>query len=84
VAFLLPLNDISKPWVASGYFVSYETVVHSVKNPFALFVIPRLTEPAPYLIRGNPMFLNWIPAGVYPVLVGATLCGDPHRDTGRE
>jgi hypothetical protein len=25
------------------------------------FVIPGLTEPAPYLIRGNPMFF-WIPA----------------------
>jgi hypothetical protein len=23
-------------------------------------------EPAPYLIRGNPLFLNWISAGVYP------------------
>jgi hypothetical protein len=36
------------------------------------FVIPGLTKPAPYLIRGNPVFF-WIPAGVYPVL-----------DTGRE
>jgi hypothetical protein len=27
---------------------------------------------------------NWIPGGVYPVLVGATLRGDPHWDTGRE
>jgi hypothetical protein len=26
----------------------------------------------------------WIPAGVYPVLVGATLRGDPHRDAGPE
>ena len=30
------------------------------------FVIPGLTKPAPYLIRGNPVFF-WIPAGVYPV-----------------
>ena len=30
------------------------------------FVIPGLTKPAPYLIRGNPV-LFWIPAGVYPV-----------------
>jgi len=33
---------------------------------FTLFVIPGLTKPAPYLLRGNPVFLNWIPAGVYP------------------
>jgi hypothetical protein len=26
----------------------------------------------------------WIPAGVYSVLVGATLCGDPNWDTGPE
>jgi hypothetical protein len=47
------------------------------------FVIPGLTEPAPYLIRGNPVSKImvpclrrdgvWIPAGVYPVL-----------DTGQE
>jgi hypothetical protein len=36
------------------------------------FVIPGLTKPAPYLIRGNPVTF-WIPAGVYPIL-----------DTGRE
>jgi hypothetical protein len=36
------------------------------------FVIPGLTKPAPYLIRGNLVFF-WIPAGVYPVL-----------DTGQE
>jgi hypothetical protein len=30
------------------------------------FVIPGLTKPAPYLIRGNPVPF-WIPAGVYPV-----------------
>ena len=36
------------------------------------FVIPGLTKPAPYLVRGNPVFF-WIPAGVYPVL-----------DTGQE
>jgi hypothetical protein len=35
-------------------------------------VIPGLTKPAPYLIRGNPVRF-WIPAGVYPVL-----------DSGRE
>ncbi len=28
-------------------------------------VIPGLTKPAPYLIRGNPVFF-WIPAEVYP------------------
>jgi len=28
---------------------------------FIQFVIPGLTEPAPYLIRGNPV-LFWIPA----------------------
>ena len=39
------------------------------------FVIPGLTEPAPYLIRGNPV-LFWIPAGVYPVLrYGAGMTG---------
>ncbi len=27
-------------------------------------------------------FFLWIPAGVDPVLVGATLCGDSHRGTG--
>jgi len=27
-----------------------------------------LDKPAPYLIRGNPVFSIWIPAGVYPVL----------------
>ena len=43
------------------------------------FVIPGLTKPAPYLIRGNPVLLFflvprfrgddvWISAGVYPVL----------------
>ena len=47
------------------------------------FVIPGLTEPAPYSIRGNPVSKImvpclrrdgvWIPAGVYPVL-----------DTGQE
>jgi hypothetical protein len=26
------------------------------------FVIPGLTKPAPYLIRGNPFFENWFPA----------------------
>ena len=41
------------------------------------FVIPGLTKPAPYLIRGNPLLFppgqrpswagGWIPAGVYPV-----------------
>jgi hypothetical protein len=50
---------------------------------FSQLVIPGLTKPAPYLIRGNPIHLTlvpcfrrddaWIPAGVYPVL-----------DTGRE
>jgi|GEM_PF-830963 hypothetical protein len=37
----------------------------SYVNPFTFLVIPGLTR--------NPVFLNWIPAGVYPVL-----------DTGRE
>jgi hypothetical protein len=51
-------------------------------SPF-WFVIPGLTEPAPYLIRGNPVSKilvpcfrrddAWIPAAVYPVL-----------DTGQE
>jgi len=41
-------------------------------------VIPGLTKPAPYLIRGNPVIFppgqrpswagGWIPAGVYPAL----------------
>jgi hypothetical protein len=43
---------------------------------FPLFVIPGLTKPAlacpvldtGYLIRGNPVFLSCILAGVYPVL----------------
>ena len=26
------------------------------------FVIPGKTKPAPYLIRGNPVFENWFPA----------------------
>jgi len=39
--------------------------MYCVKNPFTLTVIPGLTR--------NPVFLSWIPAGVYPVL-----------DTGRE
>jgi len=39
--------------------------VYCVKSPFTSFVIPGLTR--------NPVFLGWIPAGVYPVL-----------DTGRE
>jgi len=42
--------------------------VYCVKSPFTLIVIPGLTEPAPYLMRGNPVFPSWIPAGVYPVL----------------
>jgi hypothetical protein len=38
-----------------------------VISPFTLIVIPGLTEPAPYLIRGNPVFSPlWTPAGVYP------------------
>jgi hypothetical protein len=42
--------------------------IHSIHDDISLirFVIPGLTEPAPYLIRGNPVFF-WIPAGVYPV-----------------
>jgi hypothetical protein len=35
----------------------------------AQVVIPGLTKPAPYLIRGNPVFF-WIPAGVYPGQIG--------------
>jgi hypothetical protein len=27
--------------------------VHCAKSPFTLFVIPGLTKPAPYLIRGG-------------------------------
>jgi hypothetical protein len=34
--------------------------MHSDINPIQ-FVIPGLTKPAPYLIRGNPV-LFWIPA----------------------
>jgi hypothetical protein len=41
-------------------------LVYCIKSPFILIVIPGLTEPAPYLIRGNPVFASWIPAGVYP------------------
>ena len=37
-------------------------LVYCVKNPFALIVIPSLTKPALYLIRGNTVFLSWIPA----------------------
>jgi len=40
--------------------------MYCVKSHFTLIVIPGLTKPAPYLIRGNPVFLSWIPAGVYP------------------
>jgi hypothetical protein len=40
----------------------FSAPVLCVTNPFPLFVIPDLTEPAPYLIRGNPVFLSWIPA----------------------
>jgi hypothetical protein len=42
--------------------------MYCVKSPFTLNIIPGLTKPAPCLIRGNPVFLNWIPAGVYPIL----------------
>jgi hypothetical protein len=35
-------------------------LVYCVKSPFISIVIPGLTR--------NPVFLNWIPAGVYPVL----------------
>jgi hypothetical protein len=31
--------------------------MHTVCS-FPLFVIPGLTKPAPYLIRGNPVFLS--------------------------
>jgi hypothetical protein len=44
---------------------SISILVYCLKNPFTLIVIPGLTR--------NPVFLNWIPAGVYPVV-----------DTGRE
>jgi len=33
-------------------------LVYCAKNPFTLIVIPGLTR--------NPVFLSWIPAGVYP------------------
>jgi len=70
------------PCLRAGRF--FITLVYCVKSPFTLIVIPGLTEPAPYSIRGNPVFslwargpfgpeAIWIPAGVYPVL-----------DTGRE
>jgi hypothetical protein len=48
-------------------------LVYCLRNDFTHLVIPDLIKPAPYLIRGNPAFSIWIPAGVYPVL-----------DTGRE
>ena len=51
--------------------ILYECIIHDDIS-LIRFVIPGLTKPAPYLIRGNPVFF-WIPAGVYPVL-----------DTGRE
>ena len=38
-----------------------------------IFCHSGLDKLAPYLIRGNPVFSIWIPAGVHPVL-----------DTGRE
>jgi hypothetical protein len=41
-----------------------QLVIHD-DTSFKQFVIPGLTEPAPYLIWGNPAFF-WIPAGVYP------------------
>ena len=34
--------------------------MYCVKSPFTLIVIPGLTEPAPYSIRGNPVFPIWI------------------------
>jgi hypothetical protein len=37
---------------------SVNTGVYCVKSPFTLIVIPGLTR--------NPVFPNWIPAGVYP------------------
>ena len=37
-----------------------------IKSPFSLIVIPGLIELAPCSKRGNPVFLSWIPAGVYP------------------
>jgi hypothetical protein len=36
--------------------------MYCVKGPFTLIVIPGLTKPALYLIRGIPVFLSWIPA----------------------
>jgi hypothetical protein len=53
---------------AEGRFKDLRTkfeIIHDDIN-FVQFVIPGLTEPAPYLIRGNPVFY-WIPTGVYPV-----------------
>jgi len=49
------------PVWSKGYVVS---IIHDGMSPF-YFVIPGLTKPAPYLIRGNPVF-SWIPAGVHP------------------
>jgi hypothetical protein len=44
-------------------FYEWWNVVINAHNDinFLLFVLPGLTKPAPYLIRGNPV-LFWIPA----------------------
>ena len=38
-----------------------------------------LDKPAPYLIRGNPVFLVWIPAGENEVAGQSRLSGTAHR-----
>jgi len=45
------------PCLRAGRF--FITLVYCVKSPFTLIVIPGLTEPAPYSIRGNPVFSLW-------------------------
>jgi hypothetical protein len=40
-----------------------------IQNSLSFICHSGLDKPAPYLIRGNPVFSVWIPAEVYPVLV---------------
>jgi hypothetical protein len=51
--------------------------VYCVKSSFTLIVIPGLTKPAPYLIRGNPIFEAGFPLEFIPHLMrgGNDGCG---------
>jgi hypothetical protein len=48
-----------------------EVLVYCLKNNFTIGVIPGLTKPAPYLIRGNPIFEAGFPLEFIPLKNGA-------------